>query len=63
MKKYSYDITVIYGGVAEGRFVMVSDTYSVVAESEEQAKADLLEYLDDESAEIKSVVCTGKAEE
>ena len=63
MKEYSYDITVIYGGVAEGRFVMGSDTYSVVAESEEQAKADLLEYLDDESAEIKSVVCTGEVEE
>lgn len=63
MKEYHYDVTVVYGGLKDGRFSMASDTYSVVAESEEQARADIIEYLDDDSVEVKSVVCTGEVEE
>lgn len=63
MKEYHYDITVHYGGLDGNRFSMGSDTYSVIAPDESTARADLLEYLDDDRYEISKVVCTGEVEE
>jgi len=63
MKEYHYDIVVHYGGLDGNRFSMGSDTYSVIAVDEDTAKADLLEYLDDNRYEISKVICTGEVEE
>lgn len=63
MKEYHYDITVHYGGLTGNRFSMSSHTYSIIAPDEAIARADLLEYLDDDRYEISKVVCTGEVGE